>query len=546
MKTNHKQLPVNTLCGIRRSCSRHVAVVALLCLFLALSFAEADASAISAKRLDELKKTMQEAPRYRQHRLHELDSMKRVLRGIPRNDWGRRSAQALAIGYSYRTFIADSALTYFRKAEQYAHRTDDTLVVDRARIGVLAGLSTAGIFPEALSLLHDLEGETLDNSTKISLWTAARQLYAYMMGYLGDHSSYGRGYRQKYLEYDDSLLRSLPQKSTLRKFLYSERLIYGGNYKLAKVSLQEILDSLPVENNLYGMAAYQMAEACREQGDEAQYVDYLALAAMSDMKGCVNEGWALPILAAWLYENGKLDEAFDYINSSLSDALNANARMRMVEIARLVPGIDEAYRKKLRSTNSELVVYIILVSFLLIISAVLVVVLTRQMKRSRAVQRKLAQTSRLQEEYIGNFVGLCSSYSSQLESWHKMVSRKIAAGQTDEILKAIKSGKTSDENEDFHDVIDKAFLSIYPDFMENVNRLLRPEERIEPRKDGKLPSEIRILALMRLGVEESTRIATILQYSPNTVYTYRNKMRNKAIRRDTFEKDIMRIGYIDV
>ena len=82
--------------------------------------------------------------------------------------------------------------------------------------------------------------------------------------------------------------------------------------------------------------------------------------------------------------------------------------------------------------------------------------------------------------------------------------------------------------------------------MENVNRLLRPEERIEPRKDGKLPSEIRILALMRLGVEESTRIATILQYSPNTVYTYRNKMRNKAIRRDTFEKDIMRIGYIDV
>ena len=124
-----------------------------------------------------------------------------------------------------------------------------------------------------------------------------------------------------------------------------------------------------------------------------------------------------------------------------------------------------------------------------------------------------------------------------------MVTRKISSGQTDDLLKTLKQGKISGENDDFHDAIDKAFLELYPDFVEEVNALLRDDEQIHLNKKGTLSPELRIYALIRLGVEESSRIATILQYSTNTVYTYRNKMRNKAINRATFEQQVRDLDY---
>ena len=125
----------------------------------------------------------------------------------------------------------------------------------------------------------------------------------------------------------------------------------------------------------------------------------------------------------------------------------------------------------------------------------------------------------------------------------KLVSRKIAAGQTDELLKLIKSGKfTEEQNDDFYKIFDNAFLDLYPDFVDEINKLLREEEQMAVKKGAGLPTELRIYAFVRLGVEESTRISQILHYSVSTIYTYRNRMRNKAINRDTFDEDVMRIG----
>lgn len=188
-------------------------------------------------------------------------------------------------------------------------------------------------------------------------------------------------------------------------------------------------------------------------------------------------------------------------------------------------------------------VFLCLATFLFLLAAALTAVLLRQIRRAHEAQRKLKENSRLQEFYIGNFVGLCSSYSSKLQSWQKMVTRKLALGQTDDLLKTLKAGKISGENEDFHSAIDTAFLQLYPHFIEEINTLLRTDEQVHLNKNGGLPPELRILALIRLGVEESSRIASILQYSPNTVYAYRNKMRNKALSRDDFERQVRYIGY---
>ncbi len=216
--------------------------------------------------------------------------------------------------------------------------------------------------------------------------------------------------------------------------------------------------------------------------------------------------------------------------------------MRMVEIAALLPLIDGAYRKKMASSRDELMIYLILVAVLLIVSGTLLSIALRNVQRTRQANRKLEWQTKMQESYIGHFLGLCSSYSERFESLRRFVSRKIASGQTDDLLKTLKSGKFTDpENDDFFKIFDETFFDLYPDFIDNFNQLLRPECRITLKKGAPLSTELRIYAFVRLGVEESVKIAQILHCSVSTIYTYRNRMRGRAINRDTFEQDVMRL-----
>lgn len=519
----------------------HVIVIYVI-LICKMSCADAFASQKPEIELNRLNETIREAPDYR------LAKEKNINRLLARTYKSRTPRQLfetyMAIGESYHTFIADSALHYYILAEQQARISGDTNLVHQANIAMIGGMSVAGFFNEAYLRLDSMEKKNLPASQKLDLWMAARQLFASVSTYVGDQTPMSKSYHQRYLAYDDSLLLYLPKGSENYNFIYAERLVSTGQYEEARKLLQKILNSNPESANIYAKASYQLALVYRHIGDEQQYAGYLAKAATSDIKGCVTEGWALPMLAEWLYLNGELDQAFTYINFSLSEAMMGNARMRSSVIAAMVPAIDDAYRRTLTSSRNRLVIYLCLATFLFLITTLLTIILFRQIKRLHVTQRKLTEISRMQELYLGNFVGLCSTYSSKLRSWQKMVMRKLTSGQTDDLLKTLKAGKISDENEDFHSAIDKAFLELYPNFVEEVNALLKPDEQIHLSKSGVLTPELRIYALIRLGVDESARIASILQYSANTVYTYRNKMRNRAIDRASFDNQIRKISYM--
>lgn len=491
--------------------------------------------------LRHLNEVMRDASRYRKAKEQHLDTLKQQARRAA--DARVRFRRYLEIGDAYRTFMADSALQYCILAERQARLTGDPDLVHRADIAMVGSMSVAGFFAEASSRLDSLSTQTLPQDQRLELWKSARQLYSSMITYIGEETPYVRPYQERYLAIDDSLLRHLPQDSPDYRFIYAERLVGSGRYSEARNLLEPLLKTTPVSDNIYGKAAYQLAMVYRHQGDERLYAAYLAKAAGSDITGCVTEGWALPKLAEWLYQNDRLDQAFTYINFSLSEAKAGNARTRSAVISGMMPTIDDAYRKSLTQSRDRLGIFLGIATFLFLVAAALTVVLLRQIRRAREAHRKLRENSRLQEFYIGNFVGLCSSYSSKLQSWQKMVTRKLALGQTDDLLKTLKSGKISGENEDFHSAIDTAFLQLYPHFIEEINTLLRTDEQVHLNRNGWLPPELRILALIRLGVDESARIASILQYSPNTVYAYRNKMRNKALSREDFERQVRQIGY---
>lgn len=512
----------------------------MVCAVLYTPLQAAADTEIPHEDLRALKAVVTNSEKYAAAKHASIDSLKHLAAATPADI--ARFNLYMNIGREYRSFVADSAIYYFSEALRHADIMHNSELVNTAKIGLLSALSASGNFAEACELFKELEACQLTAAQRINLWRAARQLYSFMANYMGEDSPYSRTYTAQYICYDDSLLSALPPTSYDRRFISCERLVAEGRYSEAKKELTALLSELPQENNTYGKAAYQMAMVYRNQGDETRFASYLAKAAISDIKGNVSDGWALPMLADWLYQHGQLDDAFLYINHSLAEAQEGNVRMRTAAIAAMMPAIDKAYRESLNTSHNRMVLYLCMVAFLCAMAVALIVVLYKQIQSANRSKQKLADTSRILENYLGNFVALCSSYAAKLDSWQKMVVQKLTTGQGDDLLKTIKSRRLAAENTDFHSAIDKAFLDLYPDFVDRVNDLLRPDERIVVRSRGVLPAEIRIYALLRLGVKETAQIASILQYSTNTVYAYRNKMRGKAIRRDTFEQDVLTIA----
>lgn len=499
--------------------------------------ADIPAEAVAAVNL-----AIEKAPLYAAKKNALLDSLKTVIFNSPRGDI--RLESIIKVASIYRQVNTDSAIFYAQMGVNEAAADSPENLRIRSRLSLINALSTAGLFTLATQRLDSLRPMMHDIGVKIEFWKTARMLNSYMFAFATEEGEFADIFRSRYIECDDSLLRHLPPTDPFRRFINAERLVAEGRWDNARKHLQEIVDNHPQESNLYGMASYQLAEVYKHKGDFRNFAKCLALSAESDIKGCVKEGIALPALANWLYEKGDLYNAFNFINFALEEANTGNMRMRTVTIAALMPIIDSAYRKQIDDSRNKMAEYLIISVTLLLIALVLFVVLLRNIRNTRLKERKLAVSSKKLEAYVGNFMGLCANYSSRLDQLAKLVIRKINAKQTDDLLKLVSSGRfTEEDNEEFYQLIDKAILDIFPNFVDNINTLLVPEKRIILKPDESLNPELRIYAFVRLGVDQSAKIAQILHYSVNTVYTYRNRMRNRAVNRDTFDNDIINLEH---
>ncbi|MDE6929021.1 MAG: hypothetical protein K2P06_09885, partial [Muribaculaceae bacterium] len=175
--------------------------------------------------------------------------------------------------------------------------------------------------------------------------------------------------------------------------------------------------------------------------------------------------------------------------------------------------------------------------------ATLLILLRREMNNMALLQQNLRSANKIKEVYISQFMSLCSIYMDKLNSFSKIVSRKLAVGKVDDLYRLTNSGKfVEEQSKEFYDVFDNAFLHIYPDFVRQVNSLLRPDSQIVLKDGEQLNTELRILAFVRLGIQDSPRIAQVLNYSLNTIYSYRNRVKNKAVDRENFERDVMNLS----
>ena len=298
----------------------------------------------------------------------------------------------------------------------------------------------------------------------------------------------------------------------------------------------------------------------------------MILSSIADMKSAVREYISLRKLAVLLYQEGDIDRAYSYLKLCMDDAVFCNARLRILEILQIFPLINDTYQQKAEKQQEQMKWALVSISLLSIFLLIAIFYVYKQMKRVAAARHEvidankrlkelneelhrynlqlkeanhiIAENSYLKEEYIGRYMDQCSVYLEKMDNYRRSLGKIAATGKVDELYKNIKSSKFIEEElKEFYANFDNTFLQLFPTFVEDFNTLLAEGEQIYPKANERMSTELRIFALIRLGITDSVKIAQFLRYSVTTIYNYRTKVRNKAAGdRDQLEQEVMKIG----
>ena len=472
----------------------------------------------------------------------------------------------------YRAYNLDSSFVYAQRKEELAHRLNKQDYLDDAAMNMAEVMGTTGMYKEALELLGKIDKKTLPDY----LYAYYYHLYRTIYGLMGDYAVTEKAKKEYYRMtdlYRDSLLQVNVSDSLGHALVMADKYIVHARYDEAIDMLMEYYSKPSLDDHAQAMITYTISEGYRLKGDKQGQKHYLALSAIADLKSAVKEYVSLRKLASLVYEAGDIDRAYNYLKCSLEDATLCNARLRTLEISQVFPIIDQAYQLKTKRQQQEMKVSLICISLLSVFLLVAIFFVYKQMKKVAAARREVVDTNTLlqelneelhdsnsqlkemnhtlseanyiKEEYIGRYMDQCSTYLDKMDLYRRSLNKIAAAGRVEELYKAIKSSQFLDEElKEFYANFDVTFLQLFPSFVEEFNALLT--EPMQPKPGEQLNTELRIFALIRLGITDSTKIAQFLRYSVTTIYNYRTRVRNKAVgERDEFEAKVMQIGKVE-
>ena len=454
----------------------------------------------------------------------------------------------------YMHYQTDSALLYINKMEQLGNvstNKDDTikLILDKAAVyGIM------GMYNEALEELQKISSQEIDKDILLYYYRSCYTYFGWLANYTANEEAKKKYVRKTELYRDSILQMNFPVHD---KSLFMAEKFISHNQPDSVIIMLRVLEDKTIDNKTRVYINYTLSEAYKQKGDTENQIYYLTRTAIADIKMKVREYVSLQSLAHLMYNKGDLDRAYSYLNCSLEDAVNCNARLRLQEVTEFYPIIDKAYKHKEtqeKAVNRRLFITISLFSFILIIAVMYLYYWMRKLSEMRMqlylsnhqlveVNKNLKQTGIIKQVYITRYLDRCVSYLDKLEQYRRSLEKLAMASKTNELFKAIKSEQfIKDERKSFYEEFDKTFLNLFPHFVKDFNKLLLEEAQISPKSSEELNTELRIFALIRLGVVDSNHIAHFLNYSLATVYNYRSKMRNKACGdKNTFEKDVMNI-----
>ena len=438
----------------------------------------------------------------------------------------------------YRAYNLDSSYVYAQRKQELASHLNKQDYLDDAAMNMAEVMGTTGMYKEALEQLGQIDKKTLSDY----LYPYYYHLYRTIYGLMGDYAVTEKEKKEYYRMtdlYRDSLLQTNASDSLGHVLVMADKCTVHAQYDQAITMLTDFYRKPSLDDHSKAMITYTLSEAYRLKGDKKGQKHFLALSAIADLKSAVKEYVSLRKLASLVYEDGDIDRAYNYLKCSLEDATLCNARLRTLEISQVFPIIDQAYQLKTKRQQQEMKISLICISLLSVFLLVAIFFVYKQMKKVAAARREVIDTNTLLQELNGEL----HDSNSQLKEMNHTLSE--ANYIKEELYKAIKSSQFLEEElKEFYANFDMTFLQLFPNFVEEFNALL--VEPMQPKQGELLNTELRIFALIRLGITDSTKIAQFLRYSVTTIYNYRTRVRNKALgERDEFEAKVMKIGKVE-
>ena len=485
----------------------------------------------------------------------------------------------------YYVFDSDSAMNCVVQNLKIAQQTNNEPLIHEWRIKQSFVLAATGLLKESLDVMESLDVSRLSNECKIAYYNQMVYLY----GHFGQYT--GTGELQDYYielerQYNDSLHAIVTPSDPQYLWFDVWYLIGKGQQDVLKERLQKTVSQSSLTTRYDAMAAYALARVYKENGNEDMFVRCLAMSGIADIRASNKDVASLQELAEFLVDQGEIIRAYNYINVCLQISQEYRNRVRAVSISRVYDRILQAFldrdmdqRARLKKTNVALIsLWVLLaIAIVFIVSSLLRLRKSRyrlhevnkELKRRRSeiasanqhlkeaneslidvnekmkkANEQLRESNLVKEEYVGYVFAICSNYISKLEEFRKDINRKAKAKMLKEILSMTdKETVVQDELKEFYQNFDAIFLRLYPTFVEDFNALLNPEERIVPRKGELLNTDLRIYALVRLGINDSVKISEFLHCSPQTIYNNRLKVRNKSkLSKTEFFEALRKIG----
>lgn len=525
----------------------------LIIISLTLNICNTSAYNDSVKSvLEELDKVLNDRELY--HKQHEEKILNLKNKLSPQNENEYNFNICDEIFRQYLHYQADSALFYANKKWEYTN-PNDKRQKDIIHLNKAESFAVMGMYTESYEQLTDIEEGQLDKELKKLYYFDMRTYFGWIAEYTPNQEE-----KKKYIEkaniYRDSTLM-------LFKNPIDIAINQAEKYVIENKADSAINSLLKIENyegiNLRQLASlyYTIYTAYVLKGDKQNQIYFLAKAAIADIKAPVREYASLQRLAVLVFDEGDIEKGYKYLVTSMEDAVACNARLRYIEVTELYPAIHKAYKMQEESRQRTIKTMLLVVCILLILLSVTIFYLFNWMKKLSSTRKKLSEangnlvhvnnelkeTGKIKEIYIMRYLEKCVNYLEKLEQYRRSLEKLAMASKTEELYKTIRSEQfIRDEKKNFYVEFDKSFLAIFPNFVNDFNNLLKEEEQIQLKPGELMNTEIRIFALIRLGVTDATNIAHFLGCSLATVYNYRSKIRNKAKKEtDSFEQAVMEL-----
>ena len=466
----------------------------------------------------------------------------------------------------YKAYEYDSAMTYVNKGLILAQKSNNIFFNKRFQLSQTRLLITRGFYAEAKEILQKIEPKEEPRDYQFLYYYTMYGLYNNWSTYC-ENNEFSKNYDLKKVEYLKKAIELSPKKDAFYYYLMGE-LYYFSNHPNNNKTIQYYKKALSMEKSnsrLHAMTAFALSEVYQKANNLELMEHYLLVAAISDITSATKENVALQDIALFIYKHKtrSLNKAQEYINLSLEDAYTYKSRLRRIEISSKLQLITNAYTDDIKTTNRLLNIALLVIILLLLgvgISSLFIRKKNRLLKQKKneitatsakmeilneqlhLINAELKNTNQKRERLVKVYIDLSYKNIERIQKLRTLAVRKIKANQSKELLSLLSSSSSTErENKEFLTEFDKSFLALYPTFVNELNQQLTESAHIQLKENGEMPPILRVCALLRLGITESSKIAGILSYSPQTVYNYRSILKNNAIDKEHFEENVLKL-----